>query len=318
MISFIVIGRNESKKLKCTFDAVFNYIKQNQLIQYEIVYVDSNSSDNSIEIVSRYHAVKIFKILGQTNAALARQIGALESDGDFLFFIDGDMEIQSSFHSKIIDSDNNIKYDLVSGQIINLFYDNNFIEVIDEKPYYENLIKDRYELTFGGLFIIKKSIWNLFKGMRTEFKFGEDLDLSLRLSKRGVRLVRKKEVLAYHHTHNKDDYLISSLFKLGAFYSRGLLYRKNFFNPKVIIKIIKSDPTALLLFIILILSIITKNYYLIIFYLIVVFFIACIINKKSKKIVARFMYQLLRDLQVIFSFLFFYPKKIKMNYIKIN
>ena len=318
MISFIIIAKNEAKKLKYTFDAVSSYIKHNSINHYEIIFIDSNSTDNSIEIASNYPVIKIFKILGRHNAALARQIGAKEASGDYLFFIDGDMEIQSSFHHKIIGKHGNIKYDLVSGHIYNKIYDKEFVNIIDKKPYYKNLTQDRIELTFGGTFIVKKSVWNLINGMRTEFKFGEDLDFSLRLAKIGIRLLRKKDLLAYHHTYSKSDNLILSLSKLGAFYSRGMLYRKNFFNSKIIIKILKSDPTVLILILSLILSIVTKNYYLLIFYFITVFFISSIIVKKTRKIIIRFIYQFFRDLQVIFSFLFFYPRKLKKNYIKIN
>ena len=93
MISFIIIGYNEEKFLDKCFQSIYNAILCAQINKYEIIYVDSNSSDKSIAIAEVYKEVKIFKIIGKHNAAIGRNIGAKEARGDILFFIDGDLEI---------------------------------------------------------------------------------------------------------------------------------------------------------------------------------------------------------------------------------
>ena len=89
MISFIIIGRNEGWKLKKCILSVITTIQVNKLQKYDIIYVDSKSSDNSIEIAKEFKQVKVYKITGDTNAAIARNIGASEAKGEYFFFIDG-------------------------------------------------------------------------------------------------------------------------------------------------------------------------------------------------------------------------------------
>ena len=97
MISFIVIGRNEGWKLTKCFESIYDTINYNKLINYEIIYVDSASTDDSIDRAKNFNEVKIYIITGKFNAAIARNIGAKEAKGDVFFFIDGDMEILPDF-----------------------------------------------------------------------------------------------------------------------------------------------------------------------------------------------------------------------------
>ena len=85
-ISFIIIGRNEGWKLTNCLKSVFNTITYNKLDNYEIIYVDSKSTDNSIESVKQFKNVKIFQLTIDYNAAIARNVGANKSKGQVLFF----------------------------------------------------------------------------------------------------------------------------------------------------------------------------------------------------------------------------------------
>ena len=80
MISFIVIGKNEAKYLARCIQSIRKTIEYNKLKKYEIIYVDSNSTDDSIKRVLKFKYVKIFKITSKPNAAIARNIGARESN----------------------------------------------------------------------------------------------------------------------------------------------------------------------------------------------------------------------------------------------
>ena len=64
MISFIIIGKNEGAKLKKCFTSIVKTINENNIDAYEVIYVDSNSTDNSIDIAKKYNIIKIFKITG--------------------------------------------------------------------------------------------------------------------------------------------------------------------------------------------------------------------------------------------------------------
>lgn len=206
MISFIVIGKNEGWKLTKCMESVFNFIDTNFIIDCEIIYVDSRSTDDSLERVQRFTGLKIYQITGECNAAIARNIGAKESTGNIIFFIDGDMEIQADFYKAAFDENGNLKYDFTSGNWVNFNYNYKWESIsISKSNFARNINDDVFEHKTGGIFIINRWLWDKVGGMRTKYKVSEDYDLALRLSKDGYPILRKKEIICKHHTIPYQD-----------------------------------------------------------------------------------------------------------------
>ena len=63
MISFIIIGKNEGWRLQKCLQSISYVVEQDAIVNYEIIYVDSQSTDNSIELAKQYGA-KAFFITG--------------------------------------------------------------------------------------------------------------------------------------------------------------------------------------------------------------------------------------------------------------
>ena len=153
MISFILVGPNEGWKLTKCIESVFATVKHNQLKEYEVIYVDSQSIDDSIERAKAFSAIKIFQITGRANAAIARNIGAKESKGDVLFFIDGDMEIQVDFLPIVYNEEDGLLFNFVSGNWVNYKY-NGFWSLISKSTSKKSTIPmicstDSIEFTTG-------------------------------------------------------------------------------------------------------------------------------------------------------------------------
>jgi glycosyltransferase involved in cell wall biosynthesis len=319
MISFIVIGKNEEKNIKKCFDSIINYIKFNNIISYELIYVDSNSSDETVDIVKSFSQIKIFKIVQHCNAAIARNIGANEGNGDIFFFIDGDMEIDTHFLPLCI-SENKLIYPFISGVLINSFHDDNNA-VIKEIYFGHNSNSDTYSHRAAGIFLITASLWNEMKGMNDKYARGEDLDLGLRLAAKGIKILRKKEVIAIHNTFNRTNlnYLWKYIIDWNNVYSRAVLYRNHLFNIYCYQQIIKSDPTFAFLIISIFFSLLTWNYFFIGIYIAFLVYISIKLNRNSiSRIINRFFYQISRDIQNLIAFLFFYPRNQKTPYKYIN
>lgn len=319
MISFIIIGRNEGWKLTKCFQSVFDTIKFTKLNDYEVIYIDSNSTDNSIEIAKSFKEIKIFKIMGFCNAAIARNIGAKESNGDVLFFIDGDMEIIPEFLPLVYIGENELKYNFVSGNLENNYYDAKGKYLYRNNQF--NILNDTLQATTGGLFLIKRNIWISVNGMRTKYIVNEDLDLGLRLSKIGIKLLRKKELLARHHTVSyNDSKRMWKLFFKGSELYRVVLLRDHYRNPEMLKDYLRTNYTNLLLILLLLISIYTNIYNLIIGYFIVII-LRSIMNMKKDiiNIPIRIIYFIIRDISIIFAFFLFWPKEIKIKeYIQIT
>lgn len=318
MISFIVIGRNEGVKLIKCFESIFKTIHENYLNNYEVIYIDSNSTDNSIDVVKKYKVNKIFKITGKCNAAIGRNVGAKESKGDILCFIDGDVEIIPAFFPIIFSEVKGLVYPFVSGKIVDFFYtdDNKILQTDSLLP----ALEDKFEyLIKGPFFIIKRKDWFSVDGMRNIFKTGEDHDLGLRLKQsQGLSILRKKEVAAIHYTidYQNKDRMWRDLLKGNQVYHRSLLYRKHILNQFIYKIILRSDYTFLILFLVTIITILLPNLFLFSFYFILTFFKSVIIAKrKSNFILSQYFYFVARDLMNLFGFFLFYPKEVnKIEY----
>ena len=109
-LTFVIIGRNESQHLARTFKSVLK-------VTDNIIFVDSNSADNSISIAKEFEIKKILKVCSsQGTAALSRSIGAKEVKTKYIHFLDGDETIEFSWIKKAIKKiENNKKIAAVHG-----------------------------------------------------------------------------------------------------------------------------------------------------------------------------------------------------------
>ena len=318
MISFIIIGHDEGWKLTKCFESVYNVINFNKLKDYEVIYVDSKSSDDSIKRAKNFNNIKIFINSGVCNAAIGRNIGAKESIGDVLFFIDGDMEIIPEYLKLVYDPDNGLKYEFVSGQVKNYNY-NNIGELLGNSYQFKKLSGDEYHNTTGGIFLVKRSLWVRINGMDINFRQGEDHDFALRLTKLGYPLLRKPEIIANHHTieYINEKRMWNTIFSGNIFYPNVFLLRKHLLNIHVYKGLLKANYTTLSLIFFLIISLFTNCFLWLTGY---VFFLFVKVFKNRRGAFIRdfelFLYYILRDISLICVFFVLPMKKVKTENIR--
>lgn len=265
---------------------------------------------DSIERAKAFPEVKIYQITGQCNAAIARNIGAKESSGDVLFFIDGDMEIIPDFF-QIVYKNNDLIHGFVSGQFENNYYDvkGNFLY---KEDYYSTNI-DQYQITTGGLFIIKVDLWNAVNGMNTKYTRSQDIDLGLRLSEKGIKLLRKKELMAKHHTisYNDSIRMWSTLLNCGEFY-RVVLLRDHIVNWQFHKKFLRENYTSVFLLIAFIMVFLFEEPMVFLPYFAFIFIRAFInLRKEILRIPSKFFYFIARDVLIWFALFLFWPQKVE-------
>ena len=317
MISFIVIGKNEGWRLEQCFNGIHSFITMEKIIDYEIIYVDSNSFDDSILIAKKNNITKVILITGECSPSIARQIGARESNGDILFFLDGDMELIPGFFHNIVDKNNHLTYPFISGIEYDVIHDRNwkFIKKIPRRRFEQG--KDSYESTTGGLFIILASLWNKVNGMDTRFKYYEDVDLGLNLSKNQCPLCRKPLFFVNHFTISYYD---RGNPYMGTKY-QALLLRKHFGCIKAHKYIFKSSYSLYFLVISLALCVLLSSYFPLFLYLLSLLYKCGRIITKSPqkqhplKIIRT---QICKDFLLLYYFVTFYPQKPKIEYMLIQ
>lgn len=257
MLSFIVIGKNEGWRLQKCLQSVRNVVQCDHIADWELIYVDSQSSDSSIEYAKQAGAL-VFLITGVCNAAIARNIGAKEAKGDILFFIDGDMEILPGFLPCVLEDEKTLRYPFVSGIFNDIQHDKdwNYVSTTRRHALKEG-DPDAVEITTGGLFLITHDLWNRVGGMDVRFRRSQDYDLGLRLAGQGVPLHRKSVVLANHYMQQyaiRQDYIPNVKYT-------ALLLRKHWRGTYLRI-FVRQQYTTIILLLAVLLSFITPYFLL--------------------------------------------------------
>ena len=278
-------------------------VEQDAIANYEIIYVDSQSTDNSIELAKRYGA-KAFLVTGECNAAIARNIGAREAMGDILFFIDGDMELFPGFLSKVLTQDGRLEYPFISGIFNDVVHDLDWNYLYTSRRHkLQEGEADAVQATTGGLFMIEHSLWNQVKGLDTRLKIGEDYDIGLRLTKLGIPLHRKAILLANHYMRQytmRDDYVINVKYT-------ALLLRKHWNSVHYLRIFVTQQYTTISLLLSIVLSFVSP-------WFVGLYPLSILYKNFKQKNWKRFWNPIARDLVLLWALLLFVPSKCELNY----
>lgn len=315
MISFIVIGRNEGWKLKACLDALSLVVDKDKIHDYEIIYVDSQSTDDSISVAKQYPKVRVFLVTGDCNAGVGRNIGAKEANGDVLCFLDGDMELQCGVIPELFNENGKLKYPFYSGLHLHRIYKDG----IFQEQYYQTCpanMKECFEIATGGLMMIERQWWMKLHGIDTRFKCNEDYDFGLRMTENGIKLCRQCKLWVIHNTY----YHISQKSYVSSAKYTAMVFRKHWYNFEFLrTKIFLTQYTAFALLICVFstfLGVIIQSSYwwllLCIGYLLVLFRKA--MKQKEVSIINMMWLVIKRDVVFLTSILFFWPKSIELKY----
>jgi len=314
MVSFIVIARDEEFIIKKCINSI---IQVSQYIDnHEIIFIDSSSTDKTLEIVRRIRSnkIRVFQLESPLNAASARNIGIRYAKYNFIFFIDGDVEIDKSFvleAIKELDADN---IGIVTGQLAEQQYSLDFQEKLEFIKDRQGISKKGFRLLpDGGIFITKKEVLNDIGGFDEILKINEDIDFILRvMSKYKILGVPLK--MGIHHTipYQNHRRIIDFLLSIDYFFP-GVLFRKNIFSFNRIIKLIMSNYgiyLGLFFWIILIISLVFDLYVIkvsLAFFVVLDIFWG--IRKGFNKIIGRGITRYVFSFYFVIGLLFFPVKK---------
>jgi hypothetical protein len=153
-LSFVVIGRNSHATLEgCINSIKLAASKCNKIHQFEIIYIDSNSDDDSVKI-ARDNDVDIIEILkGYTSAAAGRFLGKIYARNEHLVFIDSDMYLMEEWFNECIEY--YLQYDALIGDRLEHIINKNGGRRVINKFY--NFKKVSSTRKIGGFLMINKS-----------------------------------------------------------------------------------------------------------------------------------------------------------------
>lgn len=302
MVSFIVIGRNESWRLEKCLGAVRRVAPAELAQPFEIIYVDSRSTDGSIALAAQY-ADKVFLIEGDCNAAIGRNIGAKEATGDILFFLDGDMELRTGVLPTLFNETGGLKSPYMAGTVYDILFDNDWQQK-EERP--------RKGLT-GGLFVVEKDIWEEVGGMDSRFRISEDYDFCFRAYRSGFEIQKTGSLWVNHYTRY---YAVRNsmvpLHRYGA-----MLARKHFFNGYAQHYLCSRFYSAYVLFASVILSLALMSPYVLIPYTLLLAYRSMrVIRRTSVRLnwVKVLFERFRKDCLFVYAFFMFHPTMPELKY----
>ncbi len=187
MTTVVIIGRNEGDRLVAGLDAL---VQQG----VDIVYVDSGSSDGSVERARQVGALVVeLDMSVPFTAARARQAGveALRAKGnlpDFIQFIDGDCALVAGW---IDAAEAALREDpelgLVTGWRVELYPERSLYNAMCEFEWHGPV----GDIVFcGGDMMVRRTAYEAIGGFDTGLIASEDHDICIRLAKAGWSLRR--------------------------------------------------------------------------------------------------------------------------------
>jgi glycosyltransferase involved in cell wall biosynthesis len=196
-ISIVIPNRNGEATIGKCLDAVF----ASRYEDFEVIVVDDASEDASMALIERFPC-RLLRLEKHSGAARARNIGALNSRGDLLFFTDADCLLQEdtlAIASKTLAGEGP---DVVlGGTYTPIPYDRRFFSVFQSAfiNYAETKKADRPDYIATHAMVIDARTFRKTDGFAEDFlPILEDVEFSHRLRRAGYRLIVNPEMQVQH------------------------------------------------------------------------------------------------------------------------
>ena len=168
---------------------------------HEIIVVDDCSTDDSVDIISRYPC-RLIRLSTRSGASKARNVGAAASRGDMIFFTDADCLLHRdtlSIASRALKSA--APGTIIGGTYTRIPFDNTFFSRFQSEfiHHSETRHSDRPDYVATHAMIIDAGVFRSNSGFAEGFlPILEDVEFSHRLRRRGYKLVIDPEIQVSH------------------------------------------------------------------------------------------------------------------------
>jgi len=203
LISIILPTFNHAKFLKKAIESVINQ----SYINWELIIIDNNSTDETFEIVSSYSDRKIIysKIHNNGVIAASRNHGIRLSNGSWIAFIDSDDWWTNNKLSKCVEYINTNKFDLIYHDLFLVYKpnQNSFKRLARSRnlyfPVFEDLLLNGNGILNSSVLVRKDLLEEVgLISCDTNKITWEDYDCWLRISRKTNRFYYIKETLGYY------------------------------------------------------------------------------------------------------------------------
>ena len=194
-VSIIIKAFNEERCIERCIKSALNALKG---LKGEVILIDSKSNDKTVELAKRY-PIKIVQLNNEKErrCGIGPQIGFLCSKGDYIYILDGDMELDKNFIKKVLPYFNNNKIAGIGGNIIEKSKENLVFQV--RSRYHQvKKITEVNQLGMGGLYK-RKAIEDIGYFSNPYFFAYEEYDIGAKLTSKGYKMLRIPKKMVKHY-----------------------------------------------------------------------------------------------------------------------
>lgn len=199
VVSIIIPVYNAEKHLSRCLTA----LQETHFSSWECIVVDDCSTDNSNNIAQQFD-VRLFKTPTRSGPAIARNLGATQAQGDYLFFIDSDVLIQQgTVGHAVATMQANSEFAACFGSYDNSPSEANLLSQYRnlQHHYVHQMSQSEASTFWSGCGIIKRSVFEKLGGFRTLTPGRpsiEDIELGYRLCHAGYKIHLEKLLTVKH------------------------------------------------------------------------------------------------------------------------
>ncbi|NVM21685.1 MAG: glycosyltransferase [Desulfobacterales bacterium] len=205
LVSIIIPTRNSGK----TIGALLSSIRKQTYSDIEVIVVDGGSTDCTLDIAKEY---KTITINNQSSAIDSRtenkNIGAREASGKYLYFVDADMELPPTVIEGCV-------------KVCEEGFDALTLpEVSIGDGFWTKCRGLEKELSLDEPYkvacrFMKADIFSSAGEFDESMVFNEDIDLHIRVLKRGYRVKLPREIIVYHREVDSLTHILAKTFYYG-------------------------------------------------------------------------------------------------------
>jgi hypothetical protein len=211
-VSFIIVNWNGKKFLKECIESILNQTYKN----FEIIFVDNGSEDNSVKFVEENYDLDYIVELNENQGfAKANNVGYKYANGDYIALINNDVVLDSKWLENAIKNFNyNNQVGIVATRILQ-YNDRNLTDslgveylpfgaMIDyrEKEYdtnFANQTRYAFGACAASALYNKKMLEHIGLFHNIYFAYFEDSDLNFRAQLFGYDCIYEPDSISYHH-----------------------------------------------------------------------------------------------------------------------
>ncbi len=206
-LSVIIPCKNAEKCISLCLDSLLRQDVNNS--HFEIIVVDNGSTDKTLQMLNDYTTKINLFVIHNGSISELRNYGAQKSKGEWLAFIDADVEVDINWYGNLVMT---IRELGKNGYDISRIITGSTYVITDtptwiERIWFKHLLaRDKVKNTYinAGNIIIHRNFFNTIGGFNPAYETGEDEKFCYDAKSRGGRIVKESSIRAVHHGYPKS------------------------------------------------------------------------------------------------------------------